>query len=303
MNLEQLRGKSYGVEHLLTTQSGSVVEVLTSQLALNESQIEFLLSFGSIYIKGQRCLENTQIESGIYVRVHQNPRRFPIEQFRWPEQKVFENEELLVVNKPSGLPVHPTVDNTQENLAALLEKAMKQDVFVTHRLDVATSGLLIFAKTKAEQTRINNCLMNGEIRKFYRALVHGTNPPTGEILHYMEPSPRAPKVVSAIARPGWAPCRLQILDQTEVSPGQTEVLIELITGRTHQIRAQLSACGYPIVGDRAYGSPVELSNYENICLQAFYLDFPLADGEKKSLRLSTPPWQKTPPPRWNEALI
>jgi 23S rRNA pseudouridine1911/1915/1917 synthase len=269
---------------------------LTQQLAKSASDIEFLLSFGSIYVKGQRCLENTQIEPGIYVRVHQNPRRFPIEQFRWPEQKVFENENLIVINKPAGLPVHPTVDNTQENLAALLGQALKHEVYVTHRLDVATHGLLIFAKNKPEQTRINNCLMQGQIRKLYRALVHGRNLPTGEILHYMEPSPRAPKVVSAIARPGWAPCRLRVLDQTEVSPGFSEVIIELITGRTHQIRAQLSALGFPIVGDQAYGSDVNLSvqisQYENICLQAFFLEFPLSETENKSLRLAHSPWQK-----------
>jgi 23S rRNA pseudouridine1911/1915/1917 synthase len=283
-----------------------LVDVLTRHLSKSASDIEFLLSFGSIYVKGQRCLENTQIESGIYVRVHQNPRRFPIEQFRWPEQKVFENENLIVINKPAGLPVHPTVDNTQENLVALLEKTLQYEVFVTHRLDVATHGLLIFAKNKSEQTRINNCLMQGQVRKMYRALVHGTNLPIGEILHYMEPSPRAPKTVSTLDRPGWVPCRLKILDQTEIFPGHSEVIIELITGRTHQIRAQLSASGFPIVGDRAYGSSVEVtrefsselsdqtSQYENICLQAFFLEFPLSEYENKSLRLARSPWQNGP---------
>jgi len=294
MNFESLRGKSYGVEHLLASKSGSLVEILENQLPLAPSQIQFLLSFGSIYVKGQRCLENTQIENGTYVRIHQNPRRFPFAQFQWPEQKIFENDDLLVVHKPSGLPVHPTVDNIQENLATLIQQKTGHDVFVTHRLDVATSGLMIFAKTKSEQSRINNCLMQGQVRKFYRALVHGINVPMGELLHYMEPSPRAPKNVSLVERPGWAACKLKIIDQTEVFHGHTEVIIELITGRTHQIRAQMSSSGFPIVGDRAYGSPIQISQYENICLQAFYLEFPLSETENKSFRLETTPWQERP---------
>jgi 23S rRNA pseudouridine1911/1915/1917 synthase len=295
MNLEQLRGKSYGVEHLLASDSGPLVEVLANQMPLSLAQIQFLLSFGSIYVKGQRCLENTQIRSGAYVRVHQNPRRFPIEQFSWPEQKVFEDEGVIVINKPSGLPVHPTVDNIKENLASLIEAAIGHQVFVTHRLDVATSGLMIFAKTKSEQTRINNCLMNGEIRKFYRARVHGVNVPLGEMTHYMEPSPRAPKTVSAIERPGWQVCRLKVIDQIQTDEDQCEILIELITGRTHQIRAQLAASGFPIIGDRAYGSRVQLSKFENICLQAYFLEFPLSPNEKKSFRLAHAPWQKPLP--------
>ncbi len=231
------------------------------------------------------------MQDGSYIRVHQNPRRFPVANFRWPEQKVFESDDLIVLNKPAGLPVHPTVDNIQENLAALIGQEIGQEVFVTHRLDVGTSGLLIFAKTKAAQTRVNQNLMQGEVRKLYRALVHGTGLLLGEIVHYMEPSPRAPKTVSLTAKPGWASCRLRIIDQTEVFQNHSEVIIELITGRTHQIRAQLSASGFPIVGDQAYGSSARLAEFEQICLQAFYLDFPLDEkGERKHLRLPQAPW-------------
>jgi len=151
---------------------------------------------------------------------------------------------------------------------------------------------LIFAKSKQAQTEINKKLAAGEVQKFYRALVHGVNLPMGEWIHFMEPSPRAPKVVSQFEKPGWAICRLRIIDQTEIFRGHSEVVIELITGRTHQIRAQLSAAGFPIVGDQSYGSPVKLAEFEEICLQAFYLDFELGN-EKKTFRLPECPWQKS----------
>lgn len=292
MEIANQRGKSYGVEHLLASNSGLLDDILRKDLDLDWERVRFLRSFGSIYVNNQRCLENVQIEKGTYLRVHKNPRRFPVQAFNWVDQKVFENDQILVINKPSGLPVPGTVDNIQENLAALISEELKSKVYVTHRLDVGTSGLLIFAKTKEAQAFINQKLALGEVKKFYRALVHGVDLPTGEWVHYMEPSPRAPKVVSQVQQPGWATCRLNILDQTEIFRGHSEVVIELITGRTHQIRAQLSSMGFPIVGDQAYGSPVNLAHHEEICLQAFYLDFEIGD-EKKTFRLFESPWHQS----------
>jgi 23S rRNA pseudouridine1911/1915/1917 synthase len=284
-------GKKYGVEHMLASVSGDLEEVLQKQLGLPSSQARFLRQFGSIYVNEKRCLENSPIEIGTYIRVHQQPRRFPVEVFDFQKAKVFENEDLLVINKPSGLPVPATVDNIQENIAALVAQNVGHEVHVTHRLDMGTSGLLILAKHKDAQAFINRKLMEGAIQKYYRALVHGTDLPQGEWTHYMQPSERAPKRVIRTTEPGWPACKLRVLDQTEVFHGHSEVVIELITGRTHQIRAQLSAEGFPIVGDQAYGSPVKLAAHEEISLQAFFLSFPINETETKSLRLPFSAWQ------------
>lgn len=290
MNFNTGRGKDYGVEHLLASFSAPLEDILEKHLELSKDRVSFLLFMGSIYVNGRRCLENVHIDEGTYLRIHQNPRRFPIEHFKWPEQKIFEDENLLVVNKAPGLPVPATVDNIRENIASLVAHEMKAPIFVTHRLDMGTSGLLILAKNRPTQTMINRQLQENQIQKLYRALVHGTSVPLGEWLHFMEPSPRAPKTVSLAAHQGWSPCRLRILSQAAVSPEWTEVVIELITGRTHQIRAQLSAAGFPIVGDHAYGSPARLADYEKICLQAFSLEFTSQDFEKKSFFLPKSPW-------------
>jgi 23S rRNA pseudouridine1911/1915/1917 synthase len=302
MNFNTLRGKNYGVEHLLATFSGPLEDILQKQLELSAAQVCFLRSFGAIYLNDKRCLENVQVEEGTYLRVHQNPRRFPVEVFNWNEQIIFEDDDLIVLNKPSGLPVPATVDNLHENIAALVSRELGYQAHVTHRLDTGTTGLLILAKHKAAQIFINQKLMHGEIQKFYRALVHGRGVRIGEWVHYMEPSPRAPKIVSPVQKPGSSQCRLKVLDQTEIFHGHTEVIIELITGRTHQIRAQMSSAGYPIVGDVMYGSPVRLAPYEKINLQAFYLSFPTLSGEKKSFRLSAGPWQNQPSVRGQSPL-
>lgn len=295
------RGKNYGVEHLLAPRSGPLSDILKETLQLNPTRTEFLLNFGAIYLNESRLNPDSpevavDIEKGTYLRVHQNPRRFPVEVFNAQEIIVTENEDLIVVNKPSGLPVHPTVDNTQENLASLLEAQLAKKLYVTHRLDVGTSGLLVLAKSKQAQSEFNTMLMQGEIQKIYRARTEGQGRLNGkvpgdfqpELVHYMEPSPRAPKVVSLQAKPGWAQCRLKILDQNYLPNNTSEFVIELITGRTHQIRAQLSASGFPILGDVAYGAKTALADYEKIALQAFYLNF---NWKNQDIRLSLKsPW-------------
>lgn len=299
----QTRGFSYGVKHILAPRSGPLDQVLQSCLEIATEQAQDLLNLGAIYLNNSRLKNencNLWIEKDSYLRVHQTPRRFPIEHFNYPENLIYEDENLIVINKASGLPVHPTVDNTQENILHLLEITRKEKLFITHRLDTATSGLIIFAKNPEAQTIINHFLFEGKIRKIYTALVHGDHVKLGMWQHYMQPSPRAPKKVSATAMPGWADCRLQVLDQNILPTHRwqdsnyktSEILIELMTGRTHQIRAQLGFAGNSIFGDTAYGSPVKISNYEQICLQATSLQFPKPDNPEKilSFKIPTRPW-------------
>jgi 23S rRNA pseudouridine1911/1915/1917 synthase len=140
---------------------------------------------------------------------------------------------------------------------------------VTHRLDNPTEGLLLFAKNKRFQTQFNQLLKEGKIKKLYQAQVQGT--PRWEkntlLTHYMKPSPRGPKEVSKEKNETWAECRLNILQIQE-----NQILIELLTGRTHQIRAQLSCEGFPIIGDHLYGA-TKIHDPDSIALKAIELHF------------------------------
>jgi 23S rRNA pseudouridine1911/1915/1917 synthase len=286
------RGFEYGVQHLLAPQPGLLTDVLKSNLKLDQAQAEFLCDIGAVYLNESRlkpCSKNMQISQGAYLRVHSKPRRFEPTLVKFPECVIYQDENLLVVNKPSGLPVHPTVDNTKENLLSLLQEQTGIELFVTHRLDVPTRGLIILAKNKTAQAFINHQLTDGLVKKVYRAKVSGFSLPLGELVHYMKPSPRAPKEVSVVERPGWAQCRLKILDILNSSATNSEILIELVTGRTHQIRAQMAAIGNPIVGDKQYGSKIELSA-EAICLEAQYLSFENLQNETIRLRLPQATW-------------
>lgn len=248
------RGFEYGVKHILSPQSGLLSDVLLSILQTTPEQIAELLHLGSIYYEGHRLRGDRQIQEGDYLRVHTKPRRFPSEITDWSECILFQNEDILVACKPWGMPVHPSVDNVLENLQYRLSQQLQQELFVTHRLDVPTQGLLVYAKTKLFLADFNQLLADRQIRKFYRALCRGPALRPGLYTHFMEPSPRAPKKVSTEAAPGWQECQLQILDVQPTENAQ-EVKIELLTGRTHQIRAQLAALQNPICGDELYGAP------------------------------------------------
>ncbi len=271
-SMQSARGFEYGVRHIISPQSGLISDVLLSTLELDKAQVEFLLDLGAIYLNQKRIRDNSSISAGDYLRVHMKPRRFPTTETNWKNRIVFENSEFIVVNKTSGIPVHASVDNIQENLHAYLEKTLQHPLYVTHRLDVPTKGLIVYAKTMQFQAAFNKLLVDREMKKIYRAIVEGQKLSPGLLTHYMEPSPRAPKTVSANAKDGWQECQLEILSSTNLPNERSELKIHLLTGRTHQIRAQLGYEKHPIVGDHAYGA-TKLWEEEKIELEACELSF------------------------------
>lgn len=208
------------------------------------------LYYGSIYLEGKRLRADQPLKADQIVRVHTRRKTYVTKIPSLRERLVFENEDFLVLDKPSGLPTHATLDNYIENACYLLSQELGSPLYVTHRLDVATHGLLILAKSSKAQAAINKQFSKRQVEKIYRAKVPRV-PPPGLVVHWMNPESRVPKETSATEVPGWWECRLEILNN------ENPVLIRLLTGKTHQIRAQLRALGAPIDGDAVYGSVVK----------------------------------------------
>ena len=226
-----------------------------------------------------------------------------------PERKiVYEDESILVVNKPAGLAVQ-----TRRVIDDDLESALCRylggtcSLYVVHRLDQPVEGLLVFAKTKKAAASLGRQLTDGRMHKIYRAKVDGTIPAEeGTLTDWLVHDARR-NVTSVVdgkdvaahgpagtgdkARPGRRNtggknfsvhgARKAVLTYRRISDDEVE--IELQTGRPHQIRAQLAHAGMPIRGDQKYGNG---TNKSRLCLSACRLSFvhPVT-GEKKTFMI------------------
>jgi 23S rRNA pseudouridine1911/1915/1917 synthase len=185
---------------------------------------------------------------------------------------LFQNESFLVLNKPSGIPSHPSVDNALENALTQTSLALKIPLLVTHRLDTLTSGLIVYGKKKSFVKNFNIQMLERHVQKTYIALVETADTLPKRLTHYMDPAPGRPKKLSADSKDDWEVCKMEILDQKEISLQKRWVKINLLTGRTHQIRAQMAFLNAPVVGDKLYGANTDY-RANAIALQSQPIEF------------------------------
>ncbi|MBR2930452.1 MAG: RNA pseudouridine synthase [Clostridia bacterium] len=202
-------------------------------------------------------------------------------------------KDLVVIYKPPGTPSQsdPTGSPDAMSLTADMLKGMGEGsrLWLVHRLDRTVGGVLVFARTKEAATELSRLVASGEMEKRYVAVVSG-EPQRGEYTDLLYKDARLGKAfVVDRKRGGVKEARLTSTPITTFE-GLTLCDILLHTGRFHQIRAQLSSRGTPIVGDGKYGSRVKA---ENIALHAYLLSFPYR-GERVTVRYlpdtSSYPW-------------
>ncbi len=187
---------------------------------------------------------------------------------------VYEDNHVIAVKKPAGLLTQPSgteEDNLEDRLKAYIKKrdAKPSNVFLeaVHRLDKPAFGLVVFAKTSKALSRLNAAQREKKFRKFYRAGIEGTLPAKkGTLANTLYHDHHRARVVAS----GYPGGKEAILHYREVGPQLVE--IELVTGRYHQIRAQLSHIGCPILGDKKYGSVKSFSS--GIYLEHYRIEFP-----------------------------
>ncbi len=183
---------------------------------------------------------------------------------------IYCDDSLLIVNKPSGLLSVPGRGaDKQDCLSSRIGRDFP-DALIVHRLDMATSGLLMFARGIAMQRRLSELFRDREVEKRYVAVVAGIlETDTGEVnLPIVADWPNRPlrKIDAETGKPSLT--RYRVLAQYTDT---TRVELEPVTGRTHQLRVHMKAIGHPILGDALYGDPASSSR---LLLHALSLSFP-----------------------------
>jgi 23S rRNA pseudouridine1911/1915/1917 synthase len=198
-----------------------------------------------------------------------------------PFEVVFEDRHIIVLNKPSGVVVHPAPGNWTRTLVHGLLFSYP-DIScnntsrpgIVHRLDAETSGLMVVARDSKAMERLQRMFQNKEIHKTYIALVNGNLSVTEGVIN--APIARDPKnrLKMAVLREG----RDAVTEFRKLwsNKNYSLVLCRLITGRTHQIRVHFDAIGYPLVGDKIYGNKnknEKTLDLNRVFLHSWKLDF------------------------------
>ncbi len=170
------------------------------------------------------------------------------------ELVLYKNNQIIAFNKPGNMAVQE--DKTEDKaLSQLAEIYTKGEIFVVHRIDRPASGVVLLAKTRGAVTNLNAQFRARTVNKTYLAVVKNAPPqPEGTIFHYLSKNEKQNKTYAA-DKPSPGAKRAELKFKTVASSDNYHLLeIELITGRHHQIRAQLAAIGSPIKGDVKYGA-------------------------------------------------
>jgi len=199
---------------------------------------------------------------------------------------VYADDALIAVDKPAGMLAVPGRGADKQDCLSARVRAVYADALVVHRLDMATSGLMLLARGSGMQRRLSDAFARREVRKRYIAVVDGlADDELCEIdLPLAADWPNRPKqrVDHAGGKPSLTRCRVLSHD---LEAGTTRLELEPVTGRTHQLRVHLQAIGHPIVGDALYAS----SPHSRLLLHAWRIDLthPLS-GEALSLQSDAP---------------
>lgn len=278
-------------------------KVLTEQLpALSRTQIQRLLKEEQILVNGRPAKANLRLEGGETVTITlPEPEEIELLPEAIPLDIRYEDDDMIIINKPAGMVVHPAVGHNSGTLVnAILAHCPdlpgingEKRPGIVHRLDKDTSGLIAIAKNELALRHLQAQFKDRSVGKQYLALVEGqVQPSTALIDAPIGRDPRQRKKMAVIPFGGSARSRTAQTQYTTVTSYDDYTLLrcELFTGRTHQIRVHLAYIGFPIVGDKVYGRRKPTIHLGRHFLHAAVLKVKRpSDNEELTIQAELPP--------------
>ena len=262
---------------------------------ITRTSAQRLIEQGNILVNGKKQKVAYKIaENDVITVEHEEPKQIELKAQKIPIEIIYEDEDIIVVNKPKGMVVHPANGNPDGTLVNAIMDICKDSLSgiggeirpgIVHRLDKDTSGLLIVAKNDMAHVKMSEQIKNHEVKKTYIALVRGVIKENEATIDMPIGRSRTDRKKMTVAKDGKnAVTHIKVLKRYDK---YTLLEINIETGRTHQIRVHLSHIGYPIIGDYIYSNGKNEFGVEGQCLHAKSLEFkhPIT---KKEMKLEAP---------------
>lgn len=272
---------------------------LADKLATSRTRVKALLFIHKITCEGKKNLKAaSKVQKGdkFYAKIPQSPNMTSLEGEPIEFETVYEDDHIIVINKPSGIIVHPTPDVPNGTLVnALVYKypdlkklTAWQRPGIVHRLDGGTSGLMVVGRTEKAVMELQKMFRERKVDKKYIALAHGCpKRKEGTISGPLDRDPDNYLKMAVIAggKPSLTGYKV-LWTRNKISLVQ----FKIYTGRMHQIRVHFSGLGCPLLGDVVYGAPEKDSELGRVFLHSWRLSFnhPIT-GEKMAFRLNLTP--------------
>ena len=265
--------------YVITDQTGRIDKVLTSlEPEITRSQLKNLINDGHVTVNGQAVKPKYKVQAGDKISlVKPEPQSLELTPENIPLDIVYEDDDVIVVNKPQGMVVHPAPGHPNHTLVnALLYHSPLSTINgtfrpgIVHRIDKDTSGLLMVAKNDLAHQSLAEQLRNKTNKREYRALVYGQiKEDEGTIDAPLGRNPQDRKKQAVVKGGRHAVTHFKVMKRYD---NFTLVKCILETGRTHQIRVHMKYIGHPLVGDPLYG-PRKVIGKDGQFLHAALLGF------------------------------
>lgn len=248
---------------------------------LSRANVQRLIEDGNILVNSAKQKISYKVNSGDKIEITiPEPKKIDLKPQDIKVKIVYEDNDIIVVNKPKGLVVHPAVGNPDGTLVNAIMNICKDSLSgiggevrpgIVHRLDKDTTGLLIVAKNDKAHINLSEQIKNREVKKIYIALVRGNIPENEATINMpIGRSTKDRKKMAVVKNGKEAVTHFKVIDRFK---NYTLLEIKIDTGRTHQIRVHMAEIGYPVVGDMVYSNGKNEFGVEGQMLHAKSLDF------------------------------